>query len=125
MCIYIYMCYLPARMGQGATWSHSCDGPSDALMMMMSCDIHTHTPARKTHTNSQLYYFVIQIGSANWLGPGHGYECHSSDESPLWPAPPPSRGADLVKRGGSSLQCSVASRRVGSVCSRKRSIDPL
>ena len=43
----------------------------------MSCDIHNHTPARKSSTNFQLYYFVIQICSTNWLGHGHGYEWHS------------------------------------------------
>ena len=41
-------------------------------------DIHTHTPARKSSTSSQLYYFVIQMCSANWLGHGHGYKWHSS-----------------------------------------------
>ena len=44
----------------------------------LSCDIHTHTPARKSYTNFQLYYFVIQICSTNWLGHGHGYKWHSS-----------------------------------------------
>ena len=43
----------------------------------VSCDIHTHTPARKSSTNFQLYYFVIQICYTNWLGHGHGYEWHS------------------------------------------------
>ena len=43
----------------------------------MSCDNHTHTPARKSYTNFQLYYFVIQISSTNRLGHGHGYEWHS------------------------------------------------
>ena len=27
----------------------------------LSCDIHTHTPARKEYTNFQLYYFVMRI----------------------------------------------------------------
>ena len=43
-----------------------------------SCDIHTHTPARKSYTNLKLYYFVIRICYANCLGHAHGqgYECH-------------------------------------------------
>ena len=44
----------------------------------MSCAIYTHTPARKSSTNFQLYCFVIQICSTNWLGHGHGYKWHSS-----------------------------------------------
>ena len=44
----------------------------------LSCNIHTQTPARKSYTNLQLYYFVIQICSTNCVGHGHGYECHSS-----------------------------------------------
>ena len=44
----------------------------------MSCAIYTHTPARTSSTNFQLYYFVIQICSTNWLGHGHGYKWHSS-----------------------------------------------
>ena len=44
----------------------------------MSCAICTHTPARKSSTNFQQYYFVIQICSTNWLGHGHGYKWHSS-----------------------------------------------
>ena len=43
----------------------------------LSRDIHTHTPARKSYTNFQLYYFVIQICSTNCLGHRHGHECHS------------------------------------------------
>ena len=44
----------------------------------MSYDIHIHAPARKSFTNFQLYDFIIQMCSINWLGHGHGYECHSS-----------------------------------------------
>ena len=45
--------------------------------LLMSCDIYTHTPARKSSTNLQLYYYVVQIYYTNWLGRGHGYEWHS------------------------------------------------
>ena len=48
----------------------------------LSCDIHTHTPARKSPTNFQLYYVVIQLCSTNCLGHGHGYECHSPISDP-------------------------------------------
>ena len=41
-------------------------------VVMVSCAIYTHTPARKSSTNFQLYYFVIQNCSTNWLGHGHG-----------------------------------------------------
>ena len=40
--------------------------------------IYTHTPARKSSTNFQLYCFVIQICSTSWLGHGRGYKWHSS-----------------------------------------------
>ena len=48
------------------------------MMTIMSCAIYTHTPARKSSTNFQLYYFVIQFCSANWPGHGHRYKWHSS-----------------------------------------------
>ena len=47
----------------------------------LSCAIYTHTPARKSSTNFQQYYFVIQICSTNWLGHGDGYKWHSSKTS--------------------------------------------
>ena len=47
-------------------------------LYLLSCAIYTHTPARKSSTNFQLYYFVIQFCSTNWLGHGHGYKWHSS-----------------------------------------------
>ena len=43
-----------------------------------SCAIYTHTPAQTSSTSFQLYYFVIQFCSTNWLGHGHGYKWHSS-----------------------------------------------
>ena len=43
----------------------------------MGCDIHTHAPDPKSSTNFQLYYSVAQRCSANCLGHGYGYECHS------------------------------------------------
>ena len=43
-----------------------------------SCEIHTHTPARKSYSNFQLCYFVVQSCSTDCLGHGHGYECRSS-----------------------------------------------
>ena len=51
--------------------------------MIMSCAIYTHTPAQTSSTHFQLYYFVIQISSTNWLGHGHGYKWHSSDKGVL------------------------------------------
>ena len=58
---------------------------------VMSCAIYTHTPARRSSTNFQQYYFVIQICSTNWLGHGHGYKWHSSCEpfceNPVCPDP--------------------------------------
>ena len=47
---------------------------------MFDCAIYTHTPARKSSTDFQLYYSVIQICSTNWVGHGHGYKWHSSEE---------------------------------------------
>ena len=54
------------------------DAPVLVIITRMSCAIYTHTPARKSSTNFQLYYFVIQFCSTNWLGHGHGYKWHSS-----------------------------------------------
>ena len=63
----------------------------------LSCDIHTHTPARKSSTDCQLYYCVIQMCYANCLGHGHGYECHS-------PLPSTSPLITLPQRRSVSLQ---------------------
>ena len=49
------------------------------ISTILSCAIYTHTPARTSSTNFQLYYFVIHVCSTNWLGHGHGYKWHSSD----------------------------------------------
>ena len=46
---------------------------------IMSCAIHTHTPAKKSSTNFLLYPFLLLKCSANRLGHGHGYKCHSPD----------------------------------------------
>ena len=43
---------------------------------VLSCDIHTHTPAKKSSTNFLLYPFLLRKCSAHCLGHGHGYECH-------------------------------------------------
>ena len=50
-------------------------------LMFMGCDIHTHAPAEKGSTNIILYPFVLRQCSTNWLGHGHGYEWHSSDNT--------------------------------------------
>ena len=64
MCIHIYIyIYIYIHMFVYASY--------------MSCDIHTHTPARTSSTIFLLYYSVLRICSANCLGHGHGYECHS------------------------------------------------
>ena len=36
----------------------------------LSCDIHTHTPARTSYTNILLYEFVVQHGSTKCMGMG-------------------------------------------------------
>ena len=38
----------------------------------MSCDIHTHTPARKNYTNLQLYYLLYKCVQQTVLGLGMG-----------------------------------------------------
>ena len=48
------------------------------MIIIMSCAIYTHTLARKSSTNFQLYYFAIRVCSTSWLGHGHGYKRHSS-----------------------------------------------
>ena len=54
------------------------------MMIILSCAIYTHTPARKSSTDFQLYYFVVQMCSTNWLGHGHGYKWHSSASSSIY-----------------------------------------
>ena len=47
----------------------------------MSCDTHTHTPARESYTNCEPYYSVIHNCCTKYLGQGHGYDRHSSRKS--------------------------------------------
>ena len=56
--------------------------PGPAETPLLSCDIHTRTPARATCTNFELYPFVLQSCSTYCLGHGHGYECHSPSPLP-------------------------------------------
>ena len=66
VCIYIYIhtyTYYPLR---------------PVFMLRVSCDVHTHTPAKKTSANCLLYPFLLRTRAANRLGRGHGYEWHSS-----------------------------------------------
>ena len=78
VCVYIYI-YMYTHM---YTCIHirvrSLPSRRRTFVVFLSCAIYTHTPARKSSTNFQLYYFVIQICSTNWLGHGHGYKWHSS-----------------------------------------------
>ena len=46
-------------------------------LQYMSCDIHTHTPVKKSSTNFRLYPFLLRKCSTNCLGHAHGYERHS------------------------------------------------
>ena len=43
----------------------------------MSCDIHTHTPAKKSSTNFLLHRCLIRKCYADCFRHGHGHECHS------------------------------------------------
>ena len=45
---------------------------------ILSCDIHTHTPAQISKTNIILYPFVTSILQTG-LGTGHGYEWYCSN----------------------------------------------
>ena len=54
----------------------------------LSCDVHTHTPAPKSSTNSKLYPFLLQMSSTNCLGHGHGYECRSTKSRAFSHRPP-------------------------------------
>ena len=86
MC-YIVLCYIILDASAIIAWSGMKPRPvisslsswrSILLLTIMSCDIHTHTPAQKRSTNFILYPFVVERCSTNWLGHGHGYEWHSS-----------------------------------------------
>ena len=55
---------------------------SSASAAWVSCDIHAHTPAKKSSTNFLLYPSIIRKCSTNWLGHGDGYAWHS----PVWTA---------------------------------------
>ena len=65
-------------------WVGSTD-PAPITMCITPCTLHIQIHiidlARGSSTNFQLYYFVIQICSTNWLGHGHGYKWHSSYSS--------------------------------------------
>ena len=43
----------------------------------LSCDIHTHTPAKKSSTNVPLCRFPLRRCSTKRLGHGHGHDLHS------------------------------------------------
>ena len=46
--------------------------PSRHHVLLMSCNIHTHTPARANHTNFQLYYLLYMFALQTVLGMGNG-----------------------------------------------------
>ena len=71
--------------------------------LRLSCDIGTHTPAQTSSTNFLLYHHVLQLGSTNCLGRGHGYECHR--------AAPPHRSEELVS-------CKIDN--LGHVCTSRK-----
>ena len=48
-----------------------------AGLALLSCDIHTHTPAKKSSANFLLYPFLPHNYSTNYIGHGDGYKCHS------------------------------------------------
>ena len=50
---------------------------TSVYLSYMSCDIHTHTPAKHSSTNILMNQFLIHLCVTNRLGHGHGYECHS------------------------------------------------
>ena len=63
----------------------------------VSCDIHTHTPAPQSSTSFILDPFDLQTCSTNYLGHGHGYECHSPPrEAPPRPREDPTPEGDAL-----------------------------
>ena len=74
MCLY--MCLSIARLLELA--GPPLQLPRLRCFVSLSCAIYTHTTARTSSTNFQLYYFVIHFFSTNRLGHGHGYKWHSS-----------------------------------------------
>ena len=75
-------------------------------IMCMSCDIHTHTPARKSYTNVLLYYLLIQTISGMGMGMNVTAQCTCLGAcwaaAPPWPPwPPCSGGSGALRRRGS------------------------
>ena len=50
-------------------------------------DIHTHTPDRNSSTGFLLCSLVLHSCSTNYLGHGHGSECHSPSPQEAPPRP--------------------------------------
>ena len=65
-----FMAFAPRSSALGRSRRWCCT-------VSMSCDIYTHTPAKKSSTNFLLCQFIIRKCSTNRLGHGHGYELHS------------------------------------------------
>ena len=75
--IYIYIYITTTRESSSGETLRllAADGQEGCLrVVVLSCDIHTHTPAPESSSNFLLCPFVVCICSANWLGHGHGYE---------------------------------------------------
>ena len=95
--IYIYICiftHMYLIIYTHLWYDIPCSGPEPArpgaprgssvaswrrnmISALVSCDIYTHTPAKKSSTNFRLYPFLLQTYYTNRVGHGHGYECHS------------------------------------------------
>ena len=84
--------------------AHVCESPCPCIRAPLSCDIHTHTPARKSYTDFLRYSFVLQNRSTNYLGHGYGYECHSQTLYVCAPARPRFRA---VKNLNKELECRI------------------
>ena len=66
MYVYTYVALTASATRRGGRCRRGRPNNEHLYQVLVSCAIYTHTPARKSSTNFQLYYllykFVLQIG---------------------------------------------------------------
>ena len=78
MCIYREREILRERYTHVYLYIYICIFIIAMTFASMSCDIHTHTPAKSISAHFRLYTFLLRKCVTNCIGHGHGYEWHSS-----------------------------------------------
>ena len=68
-----YACVRTRRVGRPTSNGYADNMCDLQDVRIMSCDIHTHTPAKKSSTNFQPYPFLLRRCYTNCLGHGRFY----------------------------------------------------